>query len=107
MARSSECTGSYAHKVLDRDPHCQRRLISTVTLPEAGMRVYKRPLDTRDAVQWLASASHRGSRISECCNGEWRRYDWKREQPLPVKAKKSDRKKNLFVARYRIGKALL
>src|SRR5260370_4653997 len=30
MARSSECTGSYAHKVLDRDPHCQRRLITTV-----------------------------------------------------------------------------
>src|SRR5258708_38951811 len=29
MARSSECTGSYAHKVLDRDPHCQRRLISS------------------------------------------------------------------------------
>src|SRR5712692_11431911 len=29
MARSSECTGSYAHKVLDRDPHCQRRLIAS------------------------------------------------------------------------------
>src|SRR5713101_6427534 len=31
MARSSECTGSYAHKVLDRDPHCQRRLITTIS----------------------------------------------------------------------------
>src|SRR5260370_30164924 len=38
MARSSECTGSYAHKVLDRDPHCQRRLISStiVTLIDRG-----------------------------------------------------------------------
>src|ERR1022692_176276 len=25
MARSSECTEQYAQKVLDRDPHCQRR----------------------------------------------------------------------------------
>src|SRR5260370_15202773 len=38
MARSSECTGSYAHKVLDRDLHCQRRLISStiVTLIDRG-----------------------------------------------------------------------
>src|SRR5450631_631492 len=30
MARSSECTEQYAQKVLDRGPHCQRRLITTV-----------------------------------------------------------------------------
>jgi hypothetical protein len=29
MARSSECTGSYAQKELDIRRHCQRRLIST------------------------------------------------------------------------------
>src|ERR1035438_5073443 len=29
MARSSECTEQYAQKVLDRDPHCQRRDVST------------------------------------------------------------------------------
>src|SRR5580765_9074221 len=28
MARSSECTEQYAQKVFDRDPHCQRRLVS-------------------------------------------------------------------------------
>src|SRR6266851_7718794 len=30
MARSSECTERYAQKVLDRDPHCQRGLITPV-----------------------------------------------------------------------------
>ena len=28
MARSSECTQQYAQKLLDRDPHCQRRDLS-------------------------------------------------------------------------------
>ncbi len=34
MARSSECTEQYAQKVFDRDPHCQRRLLtSTIRYP--------------------------------------------------------------------------
>src|SRR5713226_6944894 len=35
MARSSECTEQYAQKVFDRDPHCQRGLVSSTThLPD-------------------------------------------------------------------------
>ena len=34
MARSSECTEQYAQKVFDRDPHCQRRLLTTVSAAE-------------------------------------------------------------------------
>ena len=30
MARSSECTEQYAQKVLDRGPHCQRRLVTVL-----------------------------------------------------------------------------
>jgi hypothetical protein len=39
MARSSECTEQYAQKVLDRDPHCQRRLITSFVVnytPRSG-----------------------------------------------------------------------